>query len=194
MLLIAGIDPGATGAIGIYDFEADKLVSIWDLPNFKVQVGKTMKTRLDVPDLHAQFAALKMMGVRLVGIENVQGGNWNGRKQSASGAFQFGYTFGLVQMAAEASGIPHDLASPAVWKLQERVPRHEVGIVAKADKDFPEHRDMFHTTRGRLLHDRAEAAFLARYFARIKWPAMQPRESLRKLAAGLPRSPRRGKK
>lgn len=194
MLLIAGIDPGATGATAIYDLDADKLVSIWDLPNYKVQVGKTTRTRLDIDDLHAQFEMLKLMGVRLIGIENVQGGVFgSNRKQGAVSAFQFGYTFGLLTMAARATGIPYDTASPAVWKLQEKVPRAEVGIVAKADKDFPEHRDLFHTTRGRLLHDRAEAAFLARYFARIKWPAMQPRESLRKLAAGLSK-PKRARK
>lgn len=194
MLLIAGIDPGATGAIAIYDHDADKLISIWDLPNYKVQVGKTTRTRLDIDDLFDHFEALKLLGVRLIGIENVQGGVFgSGRKQGVSSAFSFGYTFGLLTMAARGTGIPYDVASPAVWKLQEKVPRHEVGIVGKADKEFPEHRAMFHTTRGRLMHDRAEAAFLARYFARIKWPAMQPRESLRKLAAGLPKT-RRGKK
>lgn len=194
MLLIAGIDPGSTGAIAVYDFDASKLVSIWDLPNYKVVVGKGTRTRLDIDDLFLQFETLKMMGVRLIGIENVQAGVFDsGRKQGASSAFQFGYTFGLLTMAAKGTGIPYDAASPAVWKLQEKVPRHEIGIVAKANKDFPEHKDMFRTTRGRLRHDRAEAAFIARYFARIKWPAMQPRESLRKLAAGLPKQ-RRGRK
>lgn len=186
MLLVAGIDPGVTGAIGVYDYDADKLVTVWPLPSYQIVVGKKTRTRLDKSEIKALFGVLKAMGVRLIGIENVQGGNFRGRKQSAAGGFQFGYTFGVLSMAAEMIGIPYDTASPAVWKIVERVPDTARGIVDKADVEFVEHSRLFHGPQGGLLHDRAEAAFLARYFARRIWPSRQPREGLRALADAVP--------
>lgn len=185
MLLIAGCDPGATGAISIYDRDADKLVCVWDLPNFKIPIGTKTRTRMDSVDLEAMFDCMVSMGVRLFGIENVQGGNWGGRKQGAVGAFQFGYVFGALNMLAQVKRIPVAAASPAVWKLTEKVPKDETGIILKADKEFPEHTERFHGPKGGKKHDRAESAFLSRYFARKIWPSMQPAEGLRTLAKGL---------
>lgn len=187
MILIAGIDPGVTGAIAVYDFEADKLVAVWPLPNYQIKVGKTTRHRLDLAELRALFNVLVFMDVKLIGIENVQGGNFGGRKQSAAGAFQFGYTFGLLEGMAETSGIEHTAASPAVWKLSEQVPTNAAAIVRKADKEFPEHKKKWRGPNGGSLHDRCEAAFLARYFARRIWPSAQPRAGLRTLAKGLAR-------
>lgn len=185
MLLVCGIDPGTTGALAVFDAEADKLIDVWSLPNFKVMVGKTERTRLDLEELQALFDLLVFMDVKLIGIENVQGGNFGGRKQSAVGAFQFGYTFGLLSGLAQASKIMHTAASPAVWKLSEQVPKDPKAIVRMADKAFPEQKTKFHGPKGGSYHDMAEAAFLARYFARRIWPSMQPQAGLRTLAKGL---------
>lgn len=185
MILIAGVDPGTKGAIGVYDQEADKLVAVFPLPNYQIKVGTVTRTRLDLDDLCDLFDALAAMGVKFILIENVQGGNFRGKKQSAAGAFQFGYTFGLLTMAAKRSGIDYDTASPGVWKLVEKVPGEARGIIAKADAEFPEHTALWHGPKGGDLHDRADAAFLSRYASRRLWPARQHREGLRTLAAGL---------
>jgi len=185
MLLVAGVDPGVNGAVGLWDVDANKLFSVIPLPHYTVMVGKMERTRLDEIELVALFKCFFAMGVKLVGIENVQGGNYGGKKQSASGAFQFGYTFGLLRMAALANGMEIDAASPAVWKLREQVPASAKGIVLLADKAFPEFTHMWHGPKGGLLHDRADAAFLARYFGQRIWPSMQPREGLRTLALGV---------
>lgn len=188
MLLIAGIDPGVTGGAALYDFEADKLFAVYKLPNLKIKVGKHTRTRLDIDALEALLDCFLFMDVKFIGVENVQGGSFHGeRKQGAAGAFAFGYTFGLIRMAAQMVGIPHDVASPAVWKAYEKVPKDEKGIVLKADKEFPEHKAMWHGPKGGALHDRAEAAFLARYFARRIWPAQQKRAGLRTMQAGIAR-------
>lgn len=188
MLLIAGIDPGVTGALAVYDYDADKLLDVWPLPNYQIKVGKQTRTRLDEDEVAALFRILAAMGVKLVGIENVQGGNYAGKKQTAAGAFQFGYTFGTLRMGAVMANIMHDAASPAVWKLREQVPKDPKAIVRLADKAFPEHKAKFHGPKGGSYHDIAEACFLARYFARNIWPSMQPQAGLRTLAKGLGRN------
>jgi hypothetical protein len=185
MLLIAGVDPGVNGAVALYDFEADKLFDVYPLPNFKIKVGRKTRTRLDEEALADLFKGFAMMGVKFMGIENVQGGNYGGKKQTAAGGFQFGYTYGVLRMACLMVGIDHTTPSPAVWKLQEKVPKDAHGIVAKADIEFPEHKKKWHGPKGADLHDRADAAFLARYVARRLWPAQQPREGLRTLAKGV---------
>ena len=185
MLLVAGIDPGVGGAIALYDFDADRLFGVYKLPNYKIMVGKKERTRLDEEELRDLFRSLAMMGVRFAVIENVQGGNYSGKKQSAAGAFQFGYTYGLLRMACMLVGIEHTTASPAVWKLTEMVPVTAAAIVKKADAEFPEHKKLFHAPKGAALHDRADAAFLSRYAARRIWPSQQPRAGLRTLALGV---------
>jgi len=185
MLLIAGVDPGVHGAASLYDFEADKLFGVYPLPNYTIKVGRVTRTRLDEDELADLFKMFGHMGVKFMGIENVQGGNYGGKKQSAAGAFQFGYTFGLLRMAAKLSGIDVTTPSPAVWKLVEKVPADARGIVAKADKEFPEFKKKWHGPKGAALHDRADSAFLARHTARHLWPGQQPREGLRTLAKGL---------
>lgn len=185
MLLIAGIDPGTTGALAVYDADAGKLLDVWPLPMIAVKVGKTTRHRLLEEEVKALFRCIAFMGVKMIGIENVQGGNFQGRKQSAAGAFQFGYTFGVLTMAAEMVDIMHTAASPAVWKLREQVPKDPKAIVRMADKEFPEHKAKFHGPKGGSYHDIAEACFLSRYFARNIWPSMQPQAGLRTLAKGL---------
>lgn len=185
MLLIGGVDPGVNGAVGVYDFDADKLVAVYKLPSYTVIVGRSERTRLDEEAVDHLFKALAMMGVVFCGIENVQGGNFRGKKQSASSGFQFGYTFGVLRMACVSNGIKHTAASPAVWKMVEQVPDNAKGIIAKADAEFPEHKAAWHGPKGGLLHDIAEAAFISRYFARRIWPSHQQQEGLRSLAIGI---------
>lgn len=185
MRLVVGIDPGVSGAAAVYDGEAKRLLAVYPLPNYSIQIGSSKRTRLDVPALEALFDTFKMLGVQLIGIEDVSGGNFGGRKQSAAGAFQFGYTFGLLAMAAQRTGIDWTTASPAVWKPLEKVPREERGIIAKADADFPDFKAHWHGPKGGSLHDRAEAAFLARYFAERIWPTREARAGLRTLAEGI---------
>lgn len=176
MLLIAGIDPGLRGAIAVYDFESDKVVALWDIPAYAIVVGGKTRRELDVTELRAIFDVIKIMGVRLIGIERVQG--YGGKGQSASAAFTFGNVYGTIRTLAESTTQIAG-ASPAVWKLSDKVSNHPEAIVKKAEIEFPEWAHMFRGAKGGPLHDRAESAFLSRYFARRIWPTMQPRESLR---------------
>ena len=175
MLHIAGIDPGLTGAVAVYDRDADKLIGVWDIPIFKEQVGRTERRRLDMPALRDLFTLLQTFDIKLIGIEKVQG--WGGKGQSASAAFQFGYVYSKIESAAEiAAPVAH--ARPDVWKMREKVPKDERAIAKMACEAFPEHAARFAGPKGAPLHDRAEAALLARYFARRVWPMWSTKGSI----------------
>lgn len=169
MLLIAGIDPGLTGAIAIYDRDADKLVGVWDIPTVKELISGRQRRRLDMPALHLHMTVLGQWNVALIGIEKVQG--WGGKDQSASAAFQFGYVYGKIESAAEIVAPVADVR-PDVWKMREKVPGDAEAIVKMASEAFPEHAGRFVGPKGGPLHDRAEAALLSRYFARRIWPTL----------------------
>lgn len=180
MLLIGGVDPGRTGALALWDADADAPVAVYDLPNYKVQIGKKTRTHLDQLEMDRLFAVVGMMGVRMIGVEKVQG--YGGKRQSASAAFQFGYTYAKIESAAQNICDVH-YASPAVWKLNDKIPLDGKAIVKMADAAFPAFADRFHGPKGGPYHDRAEALFLARYFARRVWPSVQMRPPLREIAA-----------
>lgn len=175
MLLIGGLDPGNTGAVAMWDNDAGKIVEVFDLPNYKIVLNKTQRWRLDEDALQLLFEFFKASGMSLLVIESVMGMP----KQSAPRAFQFGETYGVLRTTARYCGLTLHYASPTVWKLQERVPRDEAAICAKAKREFPEHEKEFTGKRGGFRHDRAEACFLARYGGRKIWPALQPRAKLR---------------
>lgn len=175
MLFVAGIDPGLSGAIAIYDQETDGLVTIWDTPTVKVQIGGSTRKRLDMPELRGMFDTLIVMDVKLICLERVQG--YGGKEQSASGAFQFGEVFGRMMTLAEEVS-PVDAPAPSVWKMREKVSTNEEAIVKKAEAEFPTFAHLFRGPKGGPLHDRAEAAFLARYAARRIWPMLSTKASI----------------
>ena len=183
-MIVGGLDPGNKGAVGIYDGATDQLVTVFDLPAIRVSVtAKSKRWRLLEDELHEQFVMLKdLYDMRLLVVEQVRGLPG----QSAPNAFQFGETYGVIRTTARFAGLPLHFASPAVWKLQMNVPKAEASIVAKANKDFPDHKHLWTSKRGALKHDRCEAGFLARYAWRKIWPSLQGREKLRKAVKGAP--------
>lgn len=169
MLLVSGIDPGLTGAIAIYDVEADALMAVWDIPTAQITVGGSKRRQLDMIELRGMFDTLIVMGVKLVCVERV--GGYGGKGQSASAAFTFGEVFGRIVTLAEEVGETH-MPAPGVWKTREKISTDAAAIVAKAETEFPAHATLFRGPKKGLLHDRAEAAFLARYAARRIWPLL----------------------
>ncbi len=141
-------------------------------------IGKTKRTRLNEDALYDLMSMLKQVyDMRLMVIEQVMGLP----KQSAPNAFQFGMTYGMLRTTARYAGLQLHDASPAVWKMQMKVPRVPDAICKKAQAAYPElPQSTWWGRKGGALHDRAEAAFLAEYGWRKIWPSLQPREPLRK--------------
>lgn len=183
-MIIGGMDPGNTGAIGVYDGTAERLIDVFDLPGHYIVVSKEKRIRVDEDKLYDLCVMLKtVFDMQLMVVEQVMGMP----KQSAPRAFQFGQTYGMLRTTARYAGLQVHDASPGVWKMQERVPKVPDAICKKAEADFPEQAALFWGKKGGALHDRAEAAFLARYGWRKIWPALQPRAKLRQAAKGLPK-------
>ena len=171
MLLVSGIDPGLSGAIAIYDQETDGLVAVWDIPTVKVQIGGSTRKRLDMPELRGMFDTMIVMDVKLICVERVQGYGGKEKNQSASAAFQFGEVFGRLMALAEEVA-PVDTPAPSVWKMREKVSTDAEAIVKKAEAEFPVQAMWFRGPKNGPLHDRAEAALLARYAAHRIWPSL----------------------
>ncbi len=177
-MIIGGLDPGNTGAIGVYDGALEKLLAVYDLPGVKVVINKTERIRINEDELYDLFRLFKQVyDMRLMVIEQVMGLP----KQSAPNAFQFGMTYGTIRTTARYAGLQLHDASPAVWKLQMKVPKVPDLICKKAQAAYPYMpQATWWGKRGGALHDRAEAAFLADYGWHKIWPSLQPREPLRK--------------
>lgn len=143
-MILAGIDPGANGALAILDGTA---VTILDVP----KVGND-------PD-EAAWAREWNMFLPFVGhiwIEQV--GAMPG--QGVTSMFNFGDRFGFIKALAYSAGVPVSFVRPQAWKKA-------VGIPAKAEKGasrlrasqlFPQHADLWKLVK----HDgRAEALLIA---------------------------------
>lgn len=164
MTLVLGIDPGASGAMAVYDTEAKRLVSVIDMPTWTMTVGKRKRNRIDSIALAEEFDTFCMMGVELLVIEAVGGRP----RQSASAGFVFGYGVGLIMMASMYSKITIETVPPLKWKKMMGVPGKSAkgaddDIMGRASQLFPHDYSKFRTERGGKRVDRAEAAMLAKF-------------------------------
>lgn len=180
MTLVLGIDPGAHGALVVWDDVQRDIVYCEDMPTWEMVIGKSRRTRVDAVGLDETFDFLKnMLNVQLVVIEGVGGRP----KQSASSGFVFGYSAGLLYMGCVHYRLPVEVIPPQTWKKalgvrgkkqlgKEKENKAELTgkdvdgeIIKKADDLFPEHRHLWRTKRGAYRVDRAEAAMMARFGA-----------------------------
>lgn len=114
-----GMDPGADGAIVLFDGENFELIF---MPTKKVPTGKKNKNGTDVMksvfdeegmrdivfDIHKRYPNCKFN----VGVEKVIGrNNW-----SAQNNFNFGYNAGLLRMVAIMLGAEINEYRPAKWQ------------------------------------------------------------------------------
>lgn len=179
MSLVVGVDPGLTGALALYNASTDAL-DISDMPTWSMVINKHKRQRVDAVALDEYFMMAKMIGVQLVVLEAVGGRP----KQSASAAFVFGYSVGLIYQACVHARLPVETVPPAVWKRIMRVPgkrdgvtddkEKQLAIVHRATELMPMHRDKWHGPKGGMKLDRAEAALLAKYGADHALHSIEP--------------------
>lgn len=164
--MILGIDPGGSGAFALY---APGILQIDDMPTFNMTVGKTTRKRVDAPGVADLIETYKMMGLELAVLEAVGGRP----RQSASAAFVFGYSTGLVYMALINARIPVETVPPQTWKKLMKMPGKRKKGGAGADKEYldaikvrateilPDAGPLFYGPRGGARVDRMEAACMA---------------------------------
>lgn len=182
MTLIAGIDPGNSGAVAVYDTDSKALFSVDDLPFWFQSVGAKKRKRIDPIALISTFEMLHMIGVEIIVLEAVGGRP----RQSAAAGFVFGYTVGLIYMCCMYSKLMVETVPPQRWKKFLGVPgkkgssdkdtkkRIEGDIMKRVAELFPHNQDMFRTPKGAYRMDRADAALLAKFGGDYVWPTMSP--------------------
>jgi hypothetical protein len=170
MKIVGGVDCGLNGALALYDYEGKRIVDVIDMPTFVMPINKKLRKRIDTVALNNWFKMASICGIEMMAIEAVGGRP----QQSASGAFVFGYTVGLVFMGAVMHRIPLETPPSMTWKKVMKVPgkRTATGkikphadreIVSRADELMPEHTQLWRGPKGGLNIDRAEACMIAKY-------------------------------
>lgn len=159
MRTIAGIDPGVSGSIALYDIERKALLCFLDIPVVKIKVGRTEKTRINVAELVDVAREVAVFYPELVVIEDV--GGITG--QSASAGFSFGFTTGALHAAIAAQKLPIQTVHPLKWKRALSVPASKDGARHIAARLFPAAASQL----ARVKDDgKAEALLIALYGAR----------------------------
>jgi len=147
---IAGIDPGLSGAVCIFDVTAGTL-TILDMPTVEVKSGKTVKRRLSEPMLaellrphEIDHAALEQVGAM--------------PKQGVSSTFNFGQTYGAIRGVLAGLRIPITMVAPAKWTRDLKVTGGKDANRQRAAQLFPAYAASF----SRVKDDgRADSALLA---------------------------------
>lgn len=151
-MIIAGIDPGKSGALAIT--YPDGAVQVWDVPVIKLR-GKEVPAWQEWQRSWA--SAFDFAGVDLVVIEDVSARPGQG----VTSMFTFGRTLGFVHALAVASGASVQTVTPAVWKGKLGLLNSSKGASReKATAIYPRSVGLL----GRVKDDgRAEAILLAHY-------------------------------
>ncbi len=108
-MIVAGIDPGKSGALAI--LHADNSVQFFDVPRIKLR-GKDKPAWGDW--CRSWSAALDFAGVNMIVIEEVSARPGQG----VTSMFTFGRTLGFAHAIAVASGASVQTVTPAVWKAK----------------------------------------------------------------------------
>lgn len=152
-MIIAGIDPGLSGAVFMMDAEGDVMGTYFDIPVHELRRGGKTKRSLDAHGL-AAFLRDFRIGHAFVEDVNAMPG------QGVSSVFAFGMSKGIIIGVLAALGVPMTLVSPQKWKKALGVPAAKDGARARASQLLPSCAGQWPLAK----HDgRAEAALIALY-------------------------------
>lgn len=151
MKTVCGIDPGASGAIAIYD--GGELL-IYDMPVYYKMKGKTSRKMVDFEHLNRILRIYKK--IDHVFIENVSAQFGNG----ASAAFSFGWSCACVENAVISAFLPYTYVTPQTWKKAMQCPADKDESRRRAGQLLPQFK---HNWDRKKDDGRAEAALIALY-------------------------------
>lgn len=160
-MIIAGIDPGLSGAIAILDTTIDELV-IFDMPTLEIAKAKGSARHVNAALLSDLVAG---RGITHAVIEKV--GAMPG--QGVTGMFSLGRSLGVVEGVFAAYDIPATLVPPQTWMK----PYGLKGKKSDADGSrnaaislYPSQAALFARKKD---NGRADAALIARWYATVGW-------------------------
>lgn len=147
--MIAGIDPGAHGAIAILD-ENGRLLEVHDIPSTREANGRSATNAPLLAEIlvnsHVRIAYCEFVGARPT--------------DAKVAAFAFGRARGVIEGICGAYDIPIEFVAPAAWKRLARVPpgvENKQVARTKAIARWPDKAEFF-KRKGDV--DRAEAALI----------------------------------
>lgn len=147
---IAGIDPGLSGAVCVFDVDKGML-TILDMPTVEVKSGKTMKRKLSEPMLAELLRPHEIEHVALEQVSAMPG-------QGVTSMFNFGQTYGAIRGVLAGLRIPVTMVTPAKWTRDLKVSGGKDANRQRAAQLFPAYAASF----SRVKDDgRADAALLA---------------------------------
>ena len=160
MTAFMGIDPGASGALALYDAEANRIMKLYDMPTHTITVSGKKRKRIDQHALDRFMEEFEAYWPRLLAIEDVH----SMPLQGVTSAFSFGKAAGCVEQAAVCHKLPISLVDPAAWKRAMGLTKDKDSCRRAASRLIPSAAHHW-PLKG---HDgRAEAAILAVYASRI---------------------------
>ncbi len=106
--MIAGVDPGLTGAIALLHDDG-RFFGVFDMPTMAKGSGK--KRCVNAADLSKILSDQHEMTVKVV-LERVSAMP----KQGVSSVFSFGESYGVCRGVVAALGIPLEQVTPQAWK------------------------------------------------------------------------------
>jgi crossover junction endodeoxyribonuclease RuvC len=152
-MILAGIDPGLSGAVAFLDVATGAVLDIAYMPTLALSRGGKNKREVDAHAL-ARLIGDRRPGHAFVELVGAMPG------QGVSSVFEFGKSFGVVIGVLAALGIPFTLVAPVVWKRALGVPAAKDGARARASQLLPAAAHHWPLVK----HDgRAEAALIAYY-------------------------------
>jgi crossover junction endodeoxyribonuclease RuvC len=164
MRLFCGIDPGVTGAVATHCPDTG-FFEVFDAPFFELRVGGKMRKRVDIPSLIAMLSDNGADRIVATSLEMV-----NGRPgDTPTTAFTLGEAYGVIRASLAAAHVPYEIVPPVTWKRHFKLGGKASTDAADAARELasrllPEHASLF---RRKMDHNRADAALLAIYTARV---------------------------
>lgn len=151
---VLGIDPGKKGAIALID--GLQLLHVFDMPIVALKKG----TKVCCHTLNTELAALfyEHGPVNLAVVETVHATPQMG----VTSSFDFGRSFGVIEMAIISRGVRVEYVQPAKWKGALGLGADKNSSLALARAKWPDS-DAFRRQRD---EGRAEACLIAEYARR----------------------------
>lgn len=156
-MIVAGIDPGLSGAVAILDHDGS-LLNVFDLPTVEEAHGKSTRSRIAPALLQDELIGDVRIGVCFV--EHVTASPQMG----VVSAFRFGGAHEAVLAVLACCGIRTELVRPQVWKKAFGLNNEGEVSRARALELWPNNSDWF---KRKMDHNRAEAALIAEYGRRV---------------------------
>lgn len=151
---VIGVDPGKKGAVSLID--GARLLHVFDMPIVEIKKG----SKVCCHTLNSELAALfyEHGPIDLAVIETVH----STPQMGVSSSFDFGRSFGVVEMAIVSRGVRLEYVQPAAWKKALGLGADKRSSLALARAKWPDS-DAFRRQRD---EGRAEACLIAEYARR----------------------------